>query len=238
MQNHNPPSFFLTNTTVLHHALWLSQIVPGSSISQRWFWTSSTRGRGICLNHSLKGLSLVTLIECSIEWVQPNSAGSIEKTLWYSAKSWQVASANSGDHESNPRRSSSSNNFPCLCLTVSLGVWGSWSLSFPSHKWVSTGGPITVVKNTTLATGVFFWRFWGLVVLFLTTMTAFLLPCFNSMYIFCMVRPWEKRAISSHNAWVMTLMHSLEVSPLHPHLHNAGGETSIVSAFWMMTTSS
>ena len=67
MQNHKPPSFFLTNTTALHHVLWLGGIVPDSSISWRWLLTSLTKGGGICLNHSLKGVSSVTLIVCSVE---------------------------------------------------------------------------------------------------------------------------------------------------------------------------
>ena len=126
MQKCKPPSFFLTNTTALHHALWLGHMAPDSSISLRWLWTSSTKGGGICLNHSLKGVSSVILIMCSVEWVQPNSAGSNEKTLWYSAKSCQAESAISGGHNSNPLRFSSSNSFPCLCLTVNLVVWGLW----------------------------------------------------------------------------------------------------------------
>ena len=51
MQKHRPPSFFWTNTTALHHMLWLRQIVPESNISHKCLWTSSTNGRGICLNH-------------------------------------------------------------------------------------------------------------------------------------------------------------------------------------------
>ena len=129
MQNHRPPSFFLTNTTALHHALWLGLIVSDSSISHRWFQTSSTSGGGIYLNCSLKGLSSVTFIICLVEWVQPNSTGSNENTSWYLARSWWVASTSSGGQESNPLKSSSLNNFPCLCLTVNLGVSGSWGLS-------------------------------------------------------------------------------------------------------------
>ena len=67
MQNHRPPSFFLTNTTTLHQALWLGQIVPNSSIYSRWFWTSSTNDGGIHLNHSLKGVSFITFIVCFVE---------------------------------------------------------------------------------------------------------------------------------------------------------------------------
>ena len=100
-------------------------IAPDSNISQRWFWTSSTRGRGIHLNHSLKGVSSVTFIMCSIEWVQPNSMGPNKNMSWYLAKSQWAVSASFRGQESNPLKSSSSNSFPCLCLTVNLGVWGS-----------------------------------------------------------------------------------------------------------------
>ena len=114
--------------------------MPDSSISHRWFWTSSTRGRGICLNHSLKGVSSVTFIMCLVEWIQPNSVGSNKNTSWYLAKSWQVASTSSGGQESNQLKSSSLNSFPCLCMIVNLGVWGSWD-SFPPP---ATGPPWVV----------------------------------------------------------------------------------------------
>ena len=45
-------------------------------------------------------------------------------------------------------------------------------------------------------------------VLFLTTMTAFLLPCLNSVYVFCTVRPCGKEPSSVHKACTMMLMHS------------------------------
>ena len=145
----------------LHHAPWLGQIAPDSSFSLRWFQTSSTKGGGICLNCSLKGVSSITLIVCLVEWMQPNSVGSNEKTLWYSAKSQQAASASSGGHKSNPLRSSSSNSFPFLCLTVNWNVWGFWGPSSPSHKLVSISGSGTAIVATALATRVFFWRVWG-----------------------------------------------------------------------------
>ena len=156
MQNHRPPSFFLTNTTVLHQALWLGWIAPDSSISCRWFLTSSTNSRGICLNCFLKGVSSVTFNVCSIEWVQPNSTGSNENMLWYLARSWQAASASLGDQESNPLKSNSSNSLPCLCLTVDLGVWGPWGSSPPSCNWTSLDDLGTGSATTALATGVFF----------------------------------------------------------------------------------
>ena len=140
IQNCRPPSFFCTNTTALHQALWLGLIAPDSNILWRWFQTSSTNGGGIHLNCSLKGVSSITFIICSVEWVQPNSAGSNENMLWYSARSWQAASASSGAQESRPLKSNSSNNLPCLCLMVSLGVWGSWDSSAPSSNCSSSGG--------------------------------------------------------------------------------------------------
>ena len=119
---HHPSS--LPTPLPLHQALWLGWIAPNSSISYRWFQASSTNGRGIHPNHSLKGVSSITFIMCSVEWVQPNSAGSNENMLWYLARSWQAASASLGGQESNPLKSNSSNSLPCLCLTVNLGVWG------------------------------------------------------------------------------------------------------------------
>ena len=154
MQNHRLPSFFCINTTALHQVLWLGLIAPDSNISCRWFQTSSTNGRGICLNHSLKGVPSITFIMCSVEWVQPNSTGS-----WYLAKSQWAASANSGSKESRPPKSNSSNNLPCLCLMVSLGALGSLGSSAPSSNCTSSGGSGTGDTATTLATRVFFWRF-------------------------------------------------------------------------------
>ena len=47
MQKCRLPAFSQTSTTVLHHTLWLGQIVPESNISCRCAWTSTTNGRGI-----------------------------------------------------------------------------------------------------------------------------------------------------------------------------------------------
>ena len=156
MQNHRLPSFFLTKTTALHQALWLGQIAPDSNISCRWLWTSLYNGKGICLNLSLKGVSSVTFIVCSMEWVQPNPTGSNENTSWYLAKSQWAASTTSGAHESNPLKSNSSNNLPCIYLTVSLGVWGLWGSSPPSCKRTSSGGLGTGNATTALAMGFSF----------------------------------------------------------------------------------
>ena len=158
MQNCRLPSFFCTNTTALHQALWLGLIAPDSNISHRWFQTSSTNGGGICLNHSLKGVSSVTFIVCFVEWVQPNSAGFNENISWYLARSQWAASANSGAQESRPLKSNSLNNLQCLCLMVSLAVWEFWGSSTPSCDWTSSGGLGTGNAATALATRAFLQR--------------------------------------------------------------------------------
>ena len=143
---------------VLHQALWLGLMAPDSNISFKWFLTSSTIGGGICVNLSLKGVLSVTFIICSVGWVQPNSARSNENMSWYLARSWQVASASSGVHESRLFKSNSSNNLPCLCLTVGSGVWESWDLPTFSSYFSPFGGSGTGDAATALTMGVFFQR--------------------------------------------------------------------------------
>ena len=140
------------------------------------------------------------------EWVQPNSTGSNENMSWYLAKSWWAASTSYGAKESRPLKSNSSNNLPCLCLTVSLGAWGSWGSLAPSSSCTPSGGSGTGNAATALATRVFFWRVCEYAVLFLTTMTGFLLPCLNLVYMFCTARPCGKEPSSVHKACTMTLM--------------------------------
>ena len=135
----NPLSFFCTNTKGLHKALWLGLMVPDSNTSFKWFLTSSTISSGICLNHSLKGVLSVTFIICSLEWVQSNSARSNKNTSWYSARSWRAVSASSGVQESRLPKSNSSNNLPCLCLTVRAGVGELWNLPASSSKFYLWG---------------------------------------------------------------------------------------------------
>ena len=153
MQKHRPPSFFLTSTMALHQALWLGLMVPDSNISLRWFLTSSTIGSGIHLNRSLKGVSSVTFMVCSVEWVQPSSARSNENTSWYSARSQRAASANSGAHESRPLKSSLSNSLPCLCLTVNFGIWRSGHVLSLTCKLSGSGSSGTGNVDNNLPTG-------------------------------------------------------------------------------------
>ena len=155
--------FFLANTTALHHMLWSGQIVTEFNISHKCLWTSSMRGRSICLNHSLNRVSLVTLMTCLNEWDQLSLLSSNEKMSWYSAKRDWVEATSSGGHDSNPLISNSSNNFSCLCFIVNLGIW--WPLSSTSPialvTPVCSRGSGTQVTLTALTTGVFFFRGWG-----------------------------------------------------------------------------
>ena len=82
MQNHRDPSFFHTNTTALHQEDWLGQIVPASSISLSDTQTSSTKGRGMHLKHSLKGSSSLMRISCLLALVHHSSLGLSTKMLW------------------------------------------------------------------------------------------------------------------------------------------------------------
>ena len=145
---------------------------------------------------------------CSVEWIQPNSAGSNENTLCYLARSQWAASTSLGVQESRPLKSISSSNLPYHCLKVSLVVWGSWGSSAPSSNCTSSGGLGTGNATIALATRVFFWRVCEYVMLFLTTTTAFLLPCLNLVYVFCTVRACSKEPSSVHKACTMTLIHS------------------------------
>ena len=93
------------------------QVTP--DLLNQWWWNPS--------KSFFKGVSSVTFIIWSMEWVQPNSAGSNEKTSWYLARSWQAASASSGLQESRPLKSNLSNNFPMSlpnCKPRGVGIVG------------------------------------------------------------------------------------------------------------------
>ena len=176
MQKHRLPSFFQTSTAALHHTLWMGWIIPESDISHRWAQISSTNSRGICLNHSLNRASSVTLVTCSVKWVQLSSQGSTEKMSWYSARNDWVESASSGGQDPKPLKSNFSNSFSCLWSAVSFSVWMPWASSnmsiIPGHIY----GSGTQLAATTLATRIFFLRVWGYAILFLTMKVTFLLP--------------------------------------------------------------
>ena len=69
-----------------------------------------------------------------------------------------MVSANPGVPESRLLKSNLLNCLPCLCLTVSLGVWESWDSSAPSSNCSLSGGLGTGDAATDLATGFFFQR--------------------------------------------------------------------------------
>ena len=59
--------------------------------------------------------------------------------VMYLPKRDLVEATRLGDQDSNPLRSNSSNNFSCLCFTVSLGDWWLWTPSDTSVKPVCIG---------------------------------------------------------------------------------------------------
>ena len=122
MQKHRLPSFFLTNTTVLHQALWLALIVPDSIISHRWLQTSSTNDRGIHLNHPLKGVSSVTFIVCSVEWGTAQFCGVQQKHVMVLGQEPVGSICQLWRPRAQPTQIQFMKQFPCLCLTVNLGV--------------------------------------------------------------------------------------------------------------------
>ena len=150
--------------------------MPISNISHRSAQTFSTNSRGICLNHSLNGVSSVTLITWSVKWVQLSSQGSKEKMLCYSARSGWAGSDSSGDQDPKPLKFNFSNSFSCLFSMVSFCVWMPWASSNASVMPDHICGSGTQLAATTLATQTFFFRVWGYTILFLTTMATFLLP--------------------------------------------------------------
>ena len=79
MQKQRPPSFFQMRTTALHHGLLLGQIAPACSMSFTCVLTSSNKGGGMHLNHSIKGSSSITLILCLTWLVHPSSLSSRER---------------------------------------------------------------------------------------------------------------------------------------------------------------
>ena len=130
-------------------------MAPDSSISFRWLLTSSTIGGGICLKHSLNGVSSVTLMVCSVKWVHPSSAGSNENTLVYSARSWWAFSANLGALASKPPKSNSLNSLPHLCIIINFGVGRSAHASSGTGRLPGLGVLVSNCTGTTLATGIF-----------------------------------------------------------------------------------
>ena len=133
------------------------QIAPDSSISHRWFQTSSTRGRGICLNHSLNGVSSVTFITCLVEWVQPNSGGPTKTCHGTQPRAGK-------QHLPAPEAKSLTHSNPVHQIVFHAFAWQSnWGYEDPgvcppSCNWASMGGLGSRITATALATEVFFQR--------------------------------------------------------------------------------
>ena len=117
MQKWRDPSFLCTSTTALHHGDWLGWIAPTSSMSLRDVLTSSSKGRGIHLNCSLKGSLSVMWISCSITLMQPSSLSPKAKTSWKARTSSLAAAAFCGVHELMPSRFNFPRSFSCHTVT-------------------------------------------------------------------------------------------------------------------------
>ena len=89
----------------------------------------------------------MTLIMCSVEWVQPSSLGSNEKTSWYLARSDQAESTSSGGHDFKPLSPVLQSPLP---LSYSqLRCLQTVRLLHPSGKLVIAGSSGTTVAATT-----------------------------------------------------------------------------------------
>ena len=174
MQKHSDSSFFLTNTTALHHRDWLGHITPVSSISRSKVCTSSKSVGGMCLNRSLNGSLSVMWISCSIVLVQPSSFPSNVKM-----RSRAVA-AFGGVQLLRPSKFSFSNSFSCHVVTDI----GSCKASIPRVASISVdssaGG--TGEAETTRATCTRFFTKIGDSDMFLTTMDTLLLLILSLVY--------------------------------------------------------
>ena len=119
------PTFEWTLPHYTMHSGW-GQIMPESNISCRCVQNFFHQWWGnLSESFFIHGVLLVTLITCSVEWVQPSLLGSKEKmSLWYSARRDQVESASAlvakNPTHLNPAPQTIS---PAICFTVNLGIW-------------------------------------------------------------------------------------------------------------------
>ena len=178
MQNWRDPSFFHTSTMALHQGDWLGRIAPVSNISLRDAWTSSSKGGGICLNHSLNGSLSLRRISCSIALVHPSSSGSSTKASWYESRSSLAIAALWGVHWLKPSRFNFSNSLSCHSCTVmhSFGVCASSS-------WVEdVSSRDADIADTMCATHTPFLRNMAWSVIFRTTINICLQPATSVVY--------------------------------------------------------
>ena len=98
---------------VLHHREWLGWIAPTSSISLSEVHTSSSRGRGMRLNHSLKGSLSLMRILCSIALIHPNSLLSNMKISLNARTSSFATAMFLGDQPLRPSKFNFSRSFSC-----------------------------------------------------------------------------------------------------------------------------
>ena len=154
MQNQRVPSFFLTNTTALHHGELEGQIAPPLSISWMYSLTSSIKGGAMHQNRSLNGSLLVSLMTCSVASVHPISFLSREKILWYSMRSCQALFASSSGQSSSIVRSlffsKISIKWACHSGIVYLGSFGLFSSR--SNSFINLGDASALGTKLTVTT--------------------------------------------------------------------------------------
>ena len=143
IQNLSPPSFFLTSTIALAHGLKLFLIAPTSTISWRWFFTSSYRWGGILWYLSLKGWGSVILMACFRILHLPKSKSFLEKPSADLTKRFLADCCYSALQLSNPSKFRWSKiqepPFPQVgpCLFYNLEAW-SWDTILVCCSWPTT----------------------------------------------------------------------------------------------------
>ena len=160
------PYSFLTNTTALHHALWLGQIMyPNPTFLHKCLWTSSMRGRGIHLNCSLNGVSLSNFNDmfgwmgaakfAGLQWEDDCGTQPIE--TW--CRSHHLRCPMIPIH-SDPIPQTTSLSFVSQLTWAFDGCYPPPPPIAPNDP-IGTRGSGTQVTSTALTTGVFFLRAWG-----------------------------------------------------------------------------
>ena len=149
-QKPSDPSFFLTNTTALHHGDWLGHITSMSNISLNEAHTSSRSMGDMHLNHSLKGLLSVMQISCLVVLMQPSSFPSNVKMLWKARTSSLATTAFQGVQLLRPSRFNFSSSPSCCTVTY----MGSCTVSAPKATSISGDtfigiNPLPVITHAT-----------------------------------------------------------------------------------------